>query len=116
LPKILADENTPFSLILLLQSRNIEVVWVPKTEYRGYSDRQLVEIANKGKMIILTHDSDYTELQLRRVIKTGVIHLDLRITDANVNIIADQIKKMLPKSKRKVIAINKDYTSIEKLI
>ena len=116
MPRILADENIPSSLVLLLQSRKVKVIWIPRTKYRGYSDRELIEIANKGKLVILTRDREYVELELRKLIQTGVIYAGLRINDSNMNGIANQIIKMLPQTKRRAVLIDKGYISIEKLI
>ena len=54
--KLLADENIPWPLIRLLRNIGLDIVWIPETAYRGISDREIVDLANSNRRIILTKD------------------------------------------------------------
>jgi hypothetical protein len=38
--KLLADENVPWPLVKKLTEKEVDVVWIPATNYRGLNDEQ----------------------------------------------------------------------------
>lgn len=60
----LANENFPGPSIQLLRSAGI-VVYSIAESHPGISDPEVIEIAQKRQLIILTFDSDYGELLFR---------------------------------------------------
>ena len=75
LSKVLADENVSWPLVRLLRSVGLDVVWIPETSYRGISDSEVINIANRDEQIVLTRDSDFLKLNLRRGAKYGIIYV-----------------------------------------
>ena len=64
-----------YLLIKKLKEFNIDVLAVVDSNFRGISDRKLVEIANRDKRIIVTKDRDFTQKALLNKIKSGVINI-----------------------------------------
>ncbi|MFH1452612.1 MAG: DUF5615 family PIN-like protein [Armatimonadota bacterium] len=74
-PKILADENVHSGIIKILRNNNFNVVSVSEN-YKGYTDRQVLNLAVKNKAVLLTEDSDFGEWVFAHKKKhTGVIFL-----------------------------------------
>lgn len=74
----LANENFPWPSILFLRENEIEVVSIAE-KFQGVSDQEVMNIAIKQNLTILTHDSDYGELIFRQGLKpdSGVIFFRL---------------------------------------
>ena len=51
-------------------------MWIPETGYRGIDDEEVIDLANREERIILTRDSDYLKLSLRRRAKLGITAYD----------------------------------------
>ena len=87
-PKLLADENVPWPLVRLLRSMGLDVVWIPETSYRGISDNEVINLANRDKKVVLTRDSDYLKPSLRRKARVtgskGRRYIK-KVSDGNVN-------------------------------
>jgi predicted nuclease of predicted toxin-antitoxin system len=62
--KFLANENFPLTSIKLLRNHGYEVRSVDE-ELPGGKDREVLEIAQLGNLVILTFDRDYGELLYR---------------------------------------------------
>lgn len=62
--KFLANENFPLPSIKALRETGVEVKSIGEN-LRGISDQQVVDIAQKENLIILTFDKDYGELIFR---------------------------------------------------
>ena len=60
----LANENFPFPSIRILRSKGLSIKSIGE-ECSGISDKEVIEIAQKEKLIILTFDRDYGELILK---------------------------------------------------
>ena len=99
--KLLADENVPWPLIRLLRSMGLDVVWIPETSYRGISNDELIDMANRVERVILTRDSDYLKLSLRRRAKYGVIYIGEPIKKSNVKKLAENVARALNMMKKK---------------
>ena len=104
--KLLADENIPRPLTKLLRDMGLNVVWIPETDYRGINDEEVIDLANKEGRIVLTRDSDYLKLSLRRRVKHGIIYLGEPVRKDNVRILAENtVKSLEMMEKRPSLAI-----------
>jgi len=93
--KLLADENIPWPLIKLLRNTGMNIIWIPETEYRGISDREIVDLANGSKRIILTRDNDFLGMSLRRRIDQGLIYIAEPVRKDNIEKLIKNIIKSL---------------------
>ena len=100
-PKLLADENIPWPLVRLLRGIGLDIIWIPETSYRGISDIEVINLANRDKRIILTRDSDYLELGLRRRAEYGIIYIGEPVRKDNVEKLADNTVKALETMEKK---------------
>ena len=57
---IIADENIDFRIIQELRKNGIEVFSIAE-EFRGIDDFEIIELAKKTGLIILTEDKDFGE-------------------------------------------------------
>ncbi len=103
LSKLLADENIPWPLVRLLRSIGLDVVWIPETEYRGISDREVVDLANSGERAVVTKDSDFLRVNLRRRLRHGLIYIAEPVRKDNVGKLAGNIAKILEVLEKKPI-------------
>lgn len=106
---ILADENVHYRLIRELRILGVKVVALVDFK-RGLKDSEIVELANKENLIILTADSDF--LQLRKRIKTGLILIRAKVTKNNYKNIAIIIKDLIKQSKGKTVIVYEKYVEI----
>jgi predicted nuclease of predicted toxin-antitoxin system len=93
--KLLADENVPWPLVKLLRNVGLDVEWIPDTEYRGISDKQVVSIANNSGRIVLTRDSDFLKLYLRKDVLYGIIYIAEPVRKDNLDKLARNIARAL---------------------
>jgi predicted nuclease of predicted toxin-antitoxin system len=61
---LLADENVPASLVGELRSPGHDVIWA-RTDYAGFRDNDLLEIAETEGRILLTLDKDFLQIALQ---------------------------------------------------
>ena len=105
-PKLLADENIPWPLIRLLRNMGLDILWIPETNYRGISDDEVINLANRTERMILTRDSDYLKLSLRRGVRHGVLYVAEPIRKDNVRKIAENtIRALEAMRQRRLLAI-----------
>ena len=57
---IIADENIDGRLILKLRETGFEIVSI-KESFRGYSDREIIQMAKSPNSILITEDKDFGE-------------------------------------------------------
>jgi len=95
LSKLLADENVPWPLVKLLRNMSLDVEWIPETEYRGISDKEVVRIANNNGRIILTRDSDFLKPHLRKSVRYGIIYIAEPVRKDNLDKLARNTAKAL---------------------
>ncbi len=104
--KLLADENIPWPLVRLLRIMGLDILWIPETSYRGISDDEVVNLANRTERIVLTRDSDYLKPSLRGKVVHGILYIGEPIRKDNVQKIAENIIKALEAmKKRRLLAI-----------
>lgn len=73
--KIIADESVDFEIVEALRSAGVEVKAVVEMD-PGISDDEVLELANKHQLLLLTEDKDFGELVIRlRKPNFGVILL-----------------------------------------
>ena len=72
-----ADESVDAPVVHLLRENQYDIIYITE-DYAGYSDKDVLELANKHKRILLTQDKDFGELVYRlKQIHSGVILLRL---------------------------------------
>lgn len=103
--KLLADENVPWPLTRLLRSMGLDVVWIPETSYRGISNDEIIDIANRAERVVLTRDSNYLKLSLRRRVKYGVIYIGEPIRKDNIKKLAENIAHALNMMRKPFLVI-----------
>jgi len=62
----LADENVPYPLVRALRRHGVYVFWIPETQFRGMSNSELLELANRQDLVLVTRDRDFLDVGLRR--------------------------------------------------
>jgi len=67
---LLADENIPKKLTLLLRGRGVDIIRLQDFGARGLGDREVVDIANRLSRAILTRDHDFTIPYFLSLVKT----------------------------------------------
>lgn len=74
--KLLANENIPSASVHVLRTEGFDVVSVGEN-FKGISDREVIEFAIKEGRTVITFDRDYGELVFRHGyrIPAGVIYL-----------------------------------------
>ena len=77
--KLLLNENIPSAGVQLLRDEEFDIVSVGE-DFKGISDREVIELAILEERIIVTFDRDYGELIFRYGYKptAGVVYLRLQ--------------------------------------
>jgi predicted nuclease of predicted toxin-antitoxin system len=83
--KILADENTPRTVIEALRDYEYDVLWI-KENHRGMADDEILRLSIPEKRIVLTFDKDFGELVYRLRIKNTHGVILVRIADNQISI------------------------------
>ncbi len=73
--KLLVDENVFWPLVRLLRIMELDIVWIPETSYRGISDREVINLANKDGRVVLTRDRDFLKPSPREEAEYGIIYV-----------------------------------------
>jgi len=93
MPKILADENIEAKIVSFLRQINIGVKYISEKS-KGITDQQVLEIAKRGNLILLTNDRELAyKIYLENKLKTGIILL--RFSDQQTRTKLEAIKKTL---------------------
>ncbi|MDR4509844.1 MAG: DUF5615 family PIN-like protein [Candidatus Brocadiaceae bacterium] len=72
---ILADENVDYRIVKYLRDKNYTVISILE-DFRGISDKEVIELAKNKKAIVLTEDKDFGKWVFAHKEKTkGVIYL-----------------------------------------
>ena len=92
--KFLTDENISPRIVSFLRKKGIDVVDVKEKGWHGNEDKYLMEIANKGKRFILTHDTDFGTLAINEGVPCyGIIYMRLR--NLKVSNVINILEKLL---------------------
>lgn len=92
--KFLTDENISLRIVSFLRKKGIDVVDVKEKGWHGNEDKYLMEIANKGKRFILTHDTDFGTLAINEGVPCyGIIYMRLR--NLKVSNVINILEKLL---------------------
>ena len=92
--KFLTDENISPRIVTFLRKKGIDVVDVKEKGWHGNEDKYLMEIANKGKRFILTHDTDFGTLAINEGVPCyGIIYMRLR--NLKVSNVINILEKLL---------------------
>jgi len=76
---LLADENISPRIVSFLRQKGIDVIDVKEKGWHGKEDTYLMEIANKEKRFILTHDTDFGTLAINEGVPCyGIIYMRLK--------------------------------------
>lgn len=89
------------------------MIWIPETGYRGISDREVVDLANSSERVILTRDSDFLRVNLRRRVRYGLLYIAEPIRKDNVEKLARNIAKTLEVLEEKPILAIVSSSTIE---
>lgn len=92
--KFLTDENIQPRIVSFLRKKGIDVVDVKENGWHGNEDKYLMEIANKEKRFILTHDTDFGTLAINEGVPCyGIIYMRLR--NLKVSNVINILEKLL---------------------
>ena len=92
--KFLTDENISPRIVSFLRKKGVDVVDVKEKGWHGNEDKYLMEIANKGKRFILTHDTDFGTLAINEGVPCyGIIYMRLR--NLKVSNVINILEKLL---------------------
>ncbi len=106
---LLADENVHALLVKSLREKDIDILWINETEYRGMDDLGVIKLAIKETRVILTRDKDFLLASLRsRATTVGVIYVAFPINTKNYEDIARRVLIVMDSAKGHVIAMAED--------
>ncbi|VVB94115.1 Uncharacterised protein [uncultured archaeon] len=91
----LADENVDRQIVERLRHENYDVRYSAETD-AGISDDEVLDLANREELLLLTADKDFGELVFRqRKITCGVVLIRLAglTPERKAQIVVDTIKK-----------------------
>ena len=107
--KYLLDENTPYALINLLESRGFTVMHLKKIGKGGIRNGEVYEFAEKNKMWIITRDADFQNIKkFNNYNVAGIILIKLTLTKTDY--LLKSLKRFLDKyndklSEKRIIII-----------
>ncbi|KKO20245.1 MAG: hypothetical protein DCC43_05785 [Candidatus Brocadia sp.] len=79
--QFLLDENIPYALINLLESKGFTVMHLKKIDKGGIKNGEVYEFAEKNKMWIITRDADFQNIKkINNSNVAGVILTKLTLT------------------------------------
>lgn len=107
--RFLANENFPMPSVRTLRETGIEVISITENT-PGISDVEVIEIAQKEKLIILTFDKDYGELIFRHSIRNPPAVVFFRFKGTVPNFAGDLLKAIIRENK---IKLDNTFTVIE---
>ena len=113
--RLLADENIPRKLALLLKKLHVDVIRLQDLGLRGISDNELINTANELRRTILTRDSDFTTPNLLFSAKNGVIYISYQPSKDEIPKLAERIAsiaRQLEPKPRLLIIVEHEHTEI----
>lgn len=99
--KFLLDENTPYALIDLLESRGFTVKHLKKMGKEGIKNGEIYKLAEKDKMWIVTRDTDFQNFRRFAAHKIAGIIL-FKLTISKTDHLLNAMKRFLDKHKDKL--------------
>ncbi len=105
---ILIDENVPKSVYTELRRRGYDAKHVIFIK-RGLKDKEIVDLANREKRIIVTLDEDF--IRLSKFVKTKVILIRRKIERRKIESLVDILEKAF-NIEGKVIIIRENYIEV----
>ena len=112
---LLADENIPKKLVLLLRGRGVDIIRLQDIGARGLGDRELVEVANRLGRAILTRDHDFTIPYFLSLVKNGVIYISYQPSKTEIMELVDRIAVLAKDYNSKpglLIIVRREYIEI----
>ena len=113
--KLLADENIPKKISILLKKLGIDIIRLQDLGIRGISDRELIRIANEHNRTILTRDFDFTTPSLLSLARNGVIYISYQPSRNEILGLVKRIASIADRLKPKpglLIIIEREYTEV----
>lgn len=108
---ILTDENVDYRIVKYLRDKSYKIIGILE-DFRGISDKEVIELARNKEAILLTEDKDFGKWVFAHKEKTkGVIYL--RYTGGEIKTICNALIYLLSKygdvlhKKFAVITLNK---------
>ncbi len=93
--RLLADENIPKKLAILLKKLNVDITRLQDLGLRGISDKELINTANGLGRTILTRDSDFTALSLLSLARNGIIYIAYQPSKDEIPRLAERIASIV---------------------
>ena len=78
-------------------------MWIPESNYRGISDKEVISLANRSKRVVLTRDSDFLDPSLRSGARYANIYVGEPIRRDNTEKLARNILKTLEIIEKQVL-------------
>ena len=100
--KFLPDENTPYAMIDLLESRGFTAMPLKKIGKGGIRNGEVYEFAEKNKMWIITRDADFQNIQKFNNYHVAGIIL-IKLTLSKTDCLLKTIKRFLDKYNNKLL-------------
>ncbi len=89
--RLLADENIPKKLVLLLRKLGIDIIRLQDLNLRGIDDKEVINTSNRLERTILTRDSDFTLPSLLSLARNGVIYVSYQPSKDEIQRLAKRI-------------------------
>ncbi|MBW7897562.1 hypothetical protein B188_23880 [Candidatus Brocadiaceae bacterium B188] len=110
--KFLLDENIPYALIDLLESRGFTVMHLKRIGKGGIRNGEVYEFAEKNKMWIITRDADFQNIKKFNTYNVAGIIL-IKLTLTKTDYLLKSLKRFLDKYNDKLsekrLIIVEDY-------
>lgn len=91
--RFLADENVEWTVVESLRKQGFDVV-AAHTDYKGFKDNEILQLAHQQKRILITNDTDFGNLVFhRQQLSSGIILM--RFLNENSNQKAKTIQHLL---------------------
>ena len=106
--KILFDENVPKSIYSELKKRGYDAKHVIFVK-RGLKDREIIDLANREKRVILTLDEDFVHLS--SFVTTKVILIRKKFKKKDAGSIAEILERLF-EIEGKVVILKEGYVEV----
>ena len=113
--KLLADENIPRRLVILLKTRGVDIIRLQDLGARGVSNQELVRIANRLTRTILTRDFDFTMPYFLSLTRSRVIYISYQPSRNELLRLAERIASIVHQLEPKpglLVIVGREYIEI----